>query len=413
MIYDRELQFSEKLLNNFRLKIRYIKNNPSSSIDTTERTGLMDILNYNIPQENLFQRINATCKANTIYHILTNTHCSYILFQLPDSSEPVYAYIGPFIDKYISKEDILSIADKYHVKAEKRHELEQFYQNIPQLSNEAFLMSVICTLGEYMWGSMDNFSLEKITDFYISDIENVTPISEVQTPEESLLNMQILEEHYEVQQQLMQAVASGQAHKAEICLAKLSARQFESRASTPLRNMKNYTIVLNTMLRIAAGNGAVHPMSLDSISSRYARKIEALTSEAELNILAKEMINKYCLMVKNQSQKGYSLLIRKIINRINLDLTADLSLKMQAELLNVNPSYLSTLFKKETGLTLTEYVSRKRIDHALLLLSSSDMQIQLIAQHCGIPDVNYFTKTFKKIIGKTPKEYRDSLSAPF
>ena len=65
------------------------------------------------------------------------------------------------------------------------------------------------------------------------------------------------------------------------------------------------------------------------------------------------------------------------------------------------------LISKETGVTLTEFVSKKRIDHAAFLLTSTNLQIQTIAQHCGIFDVNYFTKTFKKITGKTPKEYRE------
>ena len=108
--------------------------------------------------------------------------------------------------------------------------------------------------------------------------------------------------------------------------------------------------------------------------------------------------------------KGYSLLIQKVLVRIDSDLTADLSLKTQAALLNVNASYLSTLFKKETGQTLTDYVNKKRVEHALFLLNSSSMQIQTIAQCCGIPDVNYFTKIFKKYVGKTPKEYRDGIS---
>ena len=99
-----------------------------------------------------------------------------------------------------------------------------------------------------------------------------------------------------------------------------------------------------------------------------------------------------------------------MLTRIESDLTADLSLKKQAELLNVNASYLSTLFKKETGMTLTDYVNKKRVDHAIFLLNSSNMQIQTIAQYCGIPDVNYFTKIFKKYVGKTPKEYRDGIS---
>ena len=127
----------------------------------------------------------------------------------------------------------------------------------------------------------------------------------------------------------------------------------------------------------------------------------------------KEMVRRYCLLVRNHSMKGYSLLIRKVLTQIDYDLTADLSLKNLASQLNVNPSYLSTLFKKETGSTLTEYVNQKRIEHAIFLLNSSSLQIQMIAQYSGIPDVNYFTKTFKKIIGITPKEYRDKITNPF
>ena len=105
--------------------------------------------------------------------------------------------------------------------------------------------------------------------------------------------------------------------------------------------------------------------------------------------------------------KNYSPLVQRVITIIDSDLTADLSLRKQAQLLNVNASYLSALFKKETGLTLTEYVSKKRVEQAAFLLRSTGQQIQTVAQNCGIYDVNYFTKIFKKITGKTPKEYRD------
>ena len=108
--------------------------------------------------------------------------------------------------------------------------------------------------------------------------------------------------------------------------------------------------------------------------------------------------------------KGYTLPIQKVITKIDSDLTADLSLTALAKYINVNASYLSGLFKKETGTTLTEYVNKKRVEHGILLLNSTTLQIQTIAQYCGIPDVNYFTKLFKKHYNKTPKDYRDSIT---
>ena len=184
----------------------------------------------------------------------------------------------------------------------------------------------------------------------------------------------------------------------------------EKRSADPIRSLKNYTIILNTLLRKGAEAGSVHPLHIDSLSSRFARQIEQISTPENAVALQKEMVHKYCLLVKNHSMKGYSLLIQKVLVRIDSDLTADLSLKTQAALLNVNASYLSTLFKKGTGQTLTDYVNKKRVEHALFLLNSSSMQIQTIAQYCGIPDVNYFTKIFKKYVGKTPKEYRDGIS---
>ena len=122
------------------------------------------------------------------------------------------------------------------------------------------------------------------------------------------------------------------------------------------------------------------------------------------------MVHKYCLLVKNHSMKGFSLLVQKVLTRIDSDLTADLTLKTQARFLNVNASYLSTCLRKKRVMTLTDYVNKKRVEHAVFLLNSTSIQIQNIAQYCGIADVNYFTRIFKKYMKKTPKEYRLELA---
>ena len=170
----------------------------------------------------------------------------------------------------------------------------------------------------------------------------------------------------------------------------------ENRADTLLRDYKNYSIILNTLLRKGAEVGLVHPIHIDKLSSYFGRKIETITSFEQGKALFAEMIRKYCFLVKNHSLKAYSLLVQKVITRIDTDLTMDHSLKTYAELLNVHPSYLSSLFRKETGVTLTEYVNQKRVEHGVFLLNTTNMQIQTIAQQCGFSDINYFTRIFKK-----------------
>ena len=72
----------------------------------------------------------------------------------------------------------------------------------------------------------------------------------------------------------------------------------------------------------------------------------------------------------------------------------------------ISAGYLSAVFKKEMGKTLTDYVKEKRMQKARKLLETTHLQIQTVAGHCGIMDVQYFSKMFKKETGMTPQEYR-------
>lgn len=223
-------------------------------------------------------------------------------------------------------------------------------------------------------------------------------------------NTHLLEDYYLKESQLMRAVSLGNFSKAEPILSDLISLQYSLPISTTLKSLQNYLYSFNTLLRTAAMNGSVHPIHIGKLSTQYINEIEQLSSVPKGHMLMNEMVRKYCMLVKNYSLKNYSLLIQKVLTLIDYDLTADLGLKAIAETLNVNASYLSSLFKKETGSTLTEYVNKKRVERAIFLLNTTSLQVQTIAQYCGIPDVNYFTKVFKKIIGKTPKEYRAEIS---
>ncbi len=404
-------QFIEKLLANYRLKLRYLSADASDiAFGPTSEVGLQDVLHYEYAPDALLTALNEHCLPNTFYQVRNVLLCNYILFRLPDTEIPTFASIGPYALASIPQNEILALAEQFHVPPHNLTQLTHYYQELPLLPEENFFLTMLYTIGEYLWGDADAFSLSDEFSFPGITSASIVPQTEALEVEDASLSIRIMEERYEAEQRLMKAVGSGQPHKAELLLTALTSRRYESRADNPLRDLKNYGIILNTLLRKTAENAAVHPINIDALSSQYAKKIELLTSPAACGTLFREMVRKYCLLVKNHSLKGYSLLVRKVITAINYDLTADLTLSTQAEKLGVNPSYLSTLFKKETGTTLTDYVNRKRIDHALLLLNTTDMQIQMIASYCGIPDVNYFTKTFKKYVDKTPKEYRTMIS---
>ena len=119
------------------------------------------------------------------------------------------------------------------------------------------------------------------------------------------------------------------------------------------------------------------------------------------------MFRSYCNLVRKNSIKNYSPTIQKIVTHIELDLSSNLTLSNLAEAHNINASYLSSLFKKETGKNITEYINLKRIEMAKKLLRRTSLQIQTVAQYCGILDIRYFSKLFKKYCGISPTEYRE------
>ena len=191
--------------------------------------------------------------------------------------------------------------------------------------------------------------------------------------------------------------------------AAFNDQMFEHRLQDSVRNAKNYCIIMNTLLRKAAETGGVHPIYIDRVSSDFAAKIERAAVVKEIYELMREMFSSYCRLVHKHSTQKYSAVVKSAVLMIDSDISAEISLRTLAEKLGITSGYLATVFKRETGKTVSEYIRDRRISHAVHLLRTTSLQIQTVAMHCGIMDVQYFSKLFKKQIGKTPKEYRDTI----
>lgn len=96
----------------------------------------------------------------------------------------------------------------------------------------------------------------------------------------------------------------------------------------------------------------------------------------------------------------------KIMKYINTYYNENLSLKDVAAVVNLNPNYVSQLFKKSSGSTFSHYLTNLRITNAKKLITTTNTSINEIASQTGFNDYFYFLKTFKKMTGKTPSEYR-------
>ncbi len=96
----------------------------------------------------------------------------------------------------------------------------------------------------------------------------------------------------------------------------------------------------------------------------------------------------------------------QILAYINEHFDESVNLDLLANRFYVSKYHLSREFKKEYNQTIIQYLLNKRITYAKELLRFTDMSIGEIAQKCGIGDMNYFNKVFKKVEGSTASEYR-------
>ncbi len=98
--------------------------------------------------------------------------------------------------------------------------------------------------------------------------------------------------------------------------------------------------------------------------------------------------------------------IERIKSYIDNHLADPIGLNTICELVFMNKSYLSRLFKQEVGETFSEYLMRRRVEKAKRLLRFSDKSIDEITEAIGLENVNHFYRIFKRITGKTPRAFR-------
>ncbi len=405
MHYQAEYEFMKTFLENLHVNISTLDATGLANSSSTQ-FGVYSLIYSRESIERYYAHILSTYQERVLYKVNAILSCVYYVIILPGDKKNA-CIIGPFTEQAITEKDIHAFMSKAGINEDLYNSLANFYSSLRKIENINTLQTLLNTFMCTVWGGMDQFEMQEAGLPSFNHLLEVNNNNEDTSASETITNMRLLQERYEVENSLLRAISKGELHSAEMEAAKFQSMQTaENRVADPIRNMKNYAIIYNTLFRKAAEQGRVHPLYINQISSQFALRIESCRTMEDITQLTKEMIRKYCLLVKNHSMTNYSLLLQRALTIINGDLKADLSLSTLAEELNVNASYLSTQFKKEVGETLTDYVTKKRIEHAVLLLNSSDYPIATVAEQCGIPDIQYFSKIFKKRIGYSPNVYR-------
>ncbi len=146
-----------------------------------------------------------------------------------------------------------------------------------------------------------------------------------------------------------------------------------------------------------------------SLTSLYPM-IENCDNIMDLNDILKEAARKAAENVNTYNNKNMKLLMKNAVEYLERHYNEPVTLNDVAETLYVSTYYLSRMFKKELNKNFVDYLNEIRINRAKELLKDVRYKTYEIADAIGISDAHYFSRLFKKYVGITPTEYKDSLN---
>ena len=403
MQYQGEIDFLCEVYKRMHVGVKIIEEEKLGEQLFEEQRKLLFYASRDVGEHaKLYNSING----ETLYHQRDTFGLCYSYLLLTTEEERRVLFIGPYFSTAQTAKNILEMAERNGILPKYQQKLEEYYAVIPIISRSGPLMQMLSTLCEKIWQSV-SFSVVDIDDEHRLPASPINNSLNEENFDGVLADMKIKERRYEFENEMIEAVTHGQLHKESALLSVFTEEMFERRITDLLRNAKNYSVIMNTLLRKAAERGGVHPIYIDRVSSYFASKIENMPTLGEIGPLMREMFKTYCRLVNKHTMKGYGPLVKKTVILIDSDLSAPITPSGLAKAQNVSLGHLCTVFKEETGKTITEFIRERRITHAKHLLRTTSLQIQTVALHCGIVDLQYFSKVFKRMTGKTPREYRD------
>ncbi len=145
------------------------------------------------------------------------------------------------------------------------------------------------------------------------------------------------------------------------------------------------------------------------LKNNLLEEILSIEETRELQLWCRKLIENLAEQAFTSKDFKTGSLIRKAKDYIKFNYAKNITLEDVAMEINVSPQYLSKLFKEETRENFIDYLTAIRMKIAKDLLEKNDLSIKEICFHIGYSDPNYFSRIFKKNIGITPTEYKEEL----
>lgn len=314
--------------------------------------------------------------------------------------------IGPTRQLRHSEQELKELAFLCDVPSQDTASFISSLNNIPNMPLEG-LMQMLCVINYVLNGS--KVSLSEIVVYEDMQKEIETSM-EKERIESAYTGEDVVDVHntLALEQTIMNYVKKGDIDALNEFIKKPIAVNSGKIASDQIRQQKNIFIVSCTLVSRAAIRGGMDVNDALSLSDAYIRKCELLNNLPQISNLQLRMIVDYTSKV-NRLRNGdhTSKLTLDVKNYILHHISDRISATELADSLYMSRGYLCEKFKKESGITLSEFILRTKTEEAKRLLSHTDKPISAIGAYLGFSSQSHFNNTFKKYTDLTPKKYRN------
>ena len=310
----------------------------------------------------------------------------------------VFISLGPFRDRPMTEQYLSRILSSNRLPVSHLMVIRQFYYSLPVVDMQNLLMTLQHLLSafvpEFQHIVPETISFSEEQNTFQPDYETVQSFSG-----------NTLENYASYLNHFLETLLTGNSQQSSDALKRfLDYIGYDANPS--LNRMKKLLNAVNVHCSSRLLLTQIHPTFILEQYFRFEMQIENAGQCDVLLQLPYEMVRKYSLLVKNYSMPEYSYLVRNVMNYVTLHISEKLTLSVIAAYFQKNPSYLSEQFHKETGESLTEFIQKERMQTAIRYFNTTNMSVAEVAGNVGIHDFGYFSRLFKKHIGRTPSQYK-------
>lgn len=311
-----------------------------------------------------------------------------------EDDEHIYL-IGPVLNANVTQETIEKTARRLIPLQESRKEFMHILDDIPvvplQMMQNLILMLHNCVTGETIQHSDIQYQTNKTL---YEEKQNDSPHNRQET--------------YLAEKHLLYNVREGNLdYQKALTRAEAASTGVRVSMNDPIGEAKLSTITFTSLCTRAAIEGRLDVDTAYTVGDTYIQAITDCSNISEIRNISHQMYDDFIHRVhRAKNTNSLPKPIQDSVAYIQLHPDDELSISMLAKQFGYSDYYFSRKFKKETGISVTDYIDAIRVKRAKMLLETTKTPISEIAASLHFCSSTHFSTTFKNSVGLLPNEYR-------